>query len=208
MTRRASAAAIVARMIVRAGKRQDGVEQSRFLQAEKNGIGAQLSAEAAVAEFVVRFAGIFFAIGIANLRLLAPAAFEHAENVAGLRSFPAEEWVEFGNHTLGASLFGHWLGRSLDRLRHAIAVVAFSEARVFCGVAAIVVQRCAPEHTCMGHHAGGDGARLGLMTTGGAASLRSDAQLARIHQLDVSSGFLAPFCKIAFGKVRAIAKAR
>jgi len=37
---RASAAAIVARMIVRAGKRQDGVEQSGFLQAEKNRIGA------------------------------------------------------------------------------------------------------------------------------------------------------------------------
>src|SRR6266481_954717 len=144
VARRAPAAAIVARMIVCTGKRQDGVEQSRFLQAEKNRIGAQLSAEAAVAELVVGFAGIFFAIGIANLGLPAPAAFENAEDVAGLRGFPAEEWVEFGNHTLGASFFRRWLRRSLDRLRHAVAIVAFAEARVFCGVAAVVVERCAP----------------------------------------------------------------
>src|SRR5260370_8193724 len=145
MTRRASAAAIVAGMIVRAGKRQDGVEQSRFLQAEENRIGAQLSAEAAVAELVVRFAGIFFAIGIANLRLFAPAAFEHAKDVAGLRSFPAKERIEVGNHAFRASLLEGRLWRCLDRLRQAVAIVSFPEPRVLAGTATLSCDPRSPQ---------------------------------------------------------------
>ena len=60
----AAAAAIISGFIVRAGQRKQRIEQSRFLQAEKNGIRAQQSAEAALAELVVRAAGFFFAIGL------------------------------------------------------------------------------------------------------------------------------------------------
>src|SRR5713101_8244853 len=58
----AAAAAIVAGMIVRAGERHLRIHQTRLLQAQENGIGAELCAEAAVAEFVLGLAGIFFAI--------------------------------------------------------------------------------------------------------------------------------------------------
>src|SRR5256885_16511607 len=79
MTRGAATGAIVAGVIVRAGKRHDRVEQARFLETEKNGIGPKLGAETAFAEFVVRFPGIFFAIGIADFGLLAAAPFENAQ---------------------------------------------------------------------------------------------------------------------------------
>src|SRR5260370_30010917 len=119
VTRRAAAAAIVARMIVGAWERHDRIEQARFLQAEKNGIRAQLSAEAAVTEFVVRPAGFFFAVGIADLGFLAAAAFEDAQDITRLRGFPAEERVEFGNHAFGSRFFRRRLGKRLDRSRQA-----------------------------------------------------------------------------------------
>src|SRR6266704_3321503 len=84
MTRRAAAPAIIAGMIVRARKREDRIEQSSLLQAKKNGIRAKFRAKAAVAEFVVGLAGIFGAIGIADLSFLAAAAFENAQNISRL----------------------------------------------------------------------------------------------------------------------------
>jgi hypothetical protein len=92
-------------MIVRAGKRHGGIEKARFLQAKENGIGAKFGPEAAIAKFVVRLARIFFTIGIADFGFFLSAAFEHAENVAGLRDFPAIERVEFGDNAFGAGLF-------------------------------------------------------------------------------------------------------
>src|SRR5712664_2170791 len=80
----AAARAIVAGMIVGPRERQDGVEQASFLEAEKNGIGAQPSPEPAVAEFVVRLAGIFFPIGIADFSFLAAAPLKNAQDIPGL----------------------------------------------------------------------------------------------------------------------------
>ena len=70
----AAAGAIVTGMIVRTGKRHDGVEQACFLEAKKNGIGAQFGAETAFTKLVVRLAGIIFAIGITNFAFLAASA--------------------------------------------------------------------------------------------------------------------------------------
>src|SRR5271157_441359 len=80
----AAAGAIIAGMIVRAGKREDWIEEPCFLQAEENGIGAQLGAESAIAEFVVGLTGIFFARGIACLGFFAAAALEDAQDVSRL----------------------------------------------------------------------------------------------------------------------------
>ena len=49
VTRRTSAGAIIAGMIVGTRQRHHGIDEARFLQAEKNRIGAKLGAEAAVA---------------------------------------------------------------------------------------------------------------------------------------------------------------
>ena len=85
----AAALPIIARMVVGAGQRKNRIQQARFLQAEKYRIGAKLGAESAVAQFVVRPAGIFFRIRIADLGALSTAALENAQNVAGLLKLPS-----------------------------------------------------------------------------------------------------------------------
>src|SRR5580692_11647370 len=108
----AAAAAIVAGSVVGAGQREQRIEQARFLQAEKNGIGAQECAEAAFAELVVGAAGFFFAIGIADFTFFFATALEDAQYVAGLRDFPAFERREFRDDAFRARFFGRggWHG--------------------------------------------------------------------------------------------------
>ena len=101
MAGRAAAVAIIAGMIVGAGQRKDRIEQARLLQAEKDRIGAQLGAEAAIAQLDVGPPGIFFRIGIADLGALSPAALEDAQNIAGLRNFPAAQRIQVRQHALG-----------------------------------------------------------------------------------------------------------
>src|SRR5207253_2804707 len=85
----AAAAAIVARLIVGAGKREQRIEQARLLQPEEHGIDAELGAEAAIAQLDLRPPRIIVAHRIAGLALLAAAALEDAQYVARLRDFPA-----------------------------------------------------------------------------------------------------------------------
>src|ERR1700720_823611 len=112
----AAAGAIVAGMIVRAGQRHDRIEQASFLQAEENGIGAKLGAEAALAELVIGLAGIFFAIGVAEFRFLTAASFEYAKHVPRLRGLPAKKRIELRKYAFGARFFWRGLGRNLYRL--------------------------------------------------------------------------------------------
>ena len=55
---RTTAGAVVSGMIVGAGQGKHRIEQARFLQAEKNRVGAQFRAEAAIAELVVGLARV------------------------------------------------------------------------------------------------------------------------------------------------------
>ena len=91
---RAAAVAIIARMIVGAGQRQDGIQQASLLQAEEDRIGAQFGAEAAIAQLHIGTAGVFFRIGNADLRALSPAPLEDAQNISGLRDFPAPQRIQ------------------------------------------------------------------------------------------------------------------
>src|SRR5215213_7414127 len=90
----AAAAAIVTRLIVRAGKRQQWIEQSRLLQTEKNRIDAQLRAEASIAQLHLGPSGFIFSRGIAHLTAPPAAALEYTKHVAGLRDFPSRQWIE------------------------------------------------------------------------------------------------------------------
>ena len=143
---RAAAGAIIAGLIVGARQGKQRIEQARFLQAEKNRIGAQLRAESARAEFVVGLAGIVGAHGLADFAFRAAAAFEHAQHVAGLRNFPAFERRDFRQHAFRSRFFGGRRRNRSNGLRRAVARVAFAESRVLVGIAAVVVERRAPEH--------------------------------------------------------------
>src|SRR6266704_3348051 len=116
MTSRAAAAAVIAGVIVGAGKREHRIDQARFLQAKEHGIGSKPRPEATVAEFVVRLAGVLLAMGIAELRFSVAAAFENPKHVAGLRDFPAIQRIEFGHDALGTRFFGRRLWKGFDRL--------------------------------------------------------------------------------------------
>src|SRR3977135_1357050 len=117
-------------MIVRAGERKNRIQQSRFLQAKKYGIRAQPGSKTSFAELVIGLARFLFAIRIPNLRFLAPASLEDPQHIAGLRSFPAQEWIELGKDSFGASFFRRGLRKGLDRLRLPVTIVAFAEPRV------------------------------------------------------------------------------
>ena len=204
MTGGATAAAVVARMIVGARQRHYRIQQARFLQTEKYRIGAQFGAESAIAQLIVGPARIIFAIGIAEFGFFAPAAFKHAEDIAWLRDFPAVQRIQFGEDAFGARFFRKRRGIRFDGLRLAIAVVTFAEARVLRRVTAVVIEGGAPEHSGVRHHAGGDGAGLGGVASGGAAGLRRHAQISRIHEFYIFVGLFQPFRVGAFGKRGAI----
>src|SRR6266850_1591436 len=204
VARGAAARAIVAGMIVRAGERKNRIEQSRLLQAKKYGIRAQFGSKTSFAELIVGLAGLFFAIRIADLRFLAPASFEDPQHIAGLRSFPAQEWIELGKDSFGASFFRRWLRRGLDRLRLPVTIVTFAEPRVLCGIAAVVIERRAPKESGVRHHARRHRTSFSGVATSGTASFGSDAQIPRVYKFYILRGFRKPFCVRAFGKRRAI----
>src|SRR5579864_9662170 len=90
VARRTSTGSIIARLVVRAWHRKQRIEQASLLQSEKYRIGAQECAKSASAEFVVGFARVGGdARRFADFSFRAAAAFEHAQDIAGLRNFPA-----------------------------------------------------------------------------------------------------------------------
>jgi hypothetical protein len=195
-------------MIVGSGQRHHGIDESRLLQAKENRIGAKFGAEAALAEFVIRLAGLLGASGIPDLSLFFTAAFEHAQHVAGLRGFPAIQRRQFRKHALRASFFAGWWWNGFERLRPAVAIVTFAEAGIFCRDAAVIVERRVPKHARVRHHAGGNGACFAGMAANAAAGFRCDAQIARIYKFDVLRRFLKPFCKRSLRPGAAIAESR
>ena len=98
VARRATAAAIIARLIVRARKREHRVEQARLLQAKEHRIGAQQGAESAFPELVVGAAGFSLGVGIADFTFFCAAALEYAQHIPRLRNLPALERRQFGHH--------------------------------------------------------------------------------------------------------------
>ena len=80
----AAAGAVVAGVVVGAEEVERRVEQARLLQADEDGVGAVLGAQAAVAEPRARPARILVALGDADLGPEPAAALEDAQDVARL----------------------------------------------------------------------------------------------------------------------------
>ena len=79
----APAGAVVAGLIVGAGERQQRIEQARLLQSQKNRIGAQFGAEAALAQLDLRLARLFFEAGIPYLWLFPPPRSKTRKTLPG-----------------------------------------------------------------------------------------------------------------------------
>src|SRR6266436_4691822 len=185
-------------MIVGPGQRHDRIDEASFLQAKEDGIGAEFRAKAAVAEFVIGLAGIFFAIGITQFGFFLTAALKNAKNVSWLRNFPTEKRIKLGEHAFGANLLRRRRRKRFDRLRLAVAIVAFAETSILRGVATVVVERRAPQKPGMSHHARRGCANFLGVAAGGTTSFRSNSQVSGIHKLDEFGRFFEPFRERAF----------
>ena len=90
----AAAGAIVARMVVGAEEVERRVEEPGLLQADEDGVGAVLGAQAAGAQAGLGLAGFFERVGDADLLRLAAAALEDPQDVARLRDLEARQRIE------------------------------------------------------------------------------------------------------------------
>ncbi len=188
----AAAGPVVAGLIVGAGERQQRIEQAGLLQSEKNRIGAQFGAEAALAQFDLRLARLFFEAWIPYFRLFPAASFEHAQDVAGLRNLPALQRIEIRQHSFLADLFRRGRREGEQSLRFAVGAVAFAEAWGLQRECAVVVERRAPQHGAVGHHAGLDFSYFRGVAAAGAAGFIGDPQVSRVDEANVIPVFVEP----------------
>src|SRR5271169_3640952 len=96
----AATGAVIAGVIIGAGKRKDGIEKAGLLEAEKDGIGAQSRAQAAITQFIVGLAWSFFEGWVSNFGFFPPTLFEDTQDVTGLGSFPAIQRHQFRQNAL------------------------------------------------------------------------------------------------------------
>src|SRR5262249_4443517 len=155
---------------------------------DEDGIGAILSPQPARAEARPRPAGFFFSLGDADLGAKAAAAFENAQNIAGLRYFEARQRIEIGKHAFEAHLVLAGRRPGLQALRRAVHAVAFAVARLLVRKCAVVVQSGAPQHTAVCHHAGAVLRDFVLMAI--AATEVGDTQIAGIDEADEFGRFV------------------
>ena len=120
----------------------------------------------------------------------------HAINPSG---FAWVRRVTEGNIDLNRNFIDHARphprNAGYEALRDAIRRIALSEMCILVRISAVVVERCFPQHGAGGHHAGADREHFLGVTTRGAASLRSHAQVAWIDEFDVLSILLEPSCR-------------
>src|SRR5712692_867925 len=93
-------------MIVRSKKSEQRIVQSRFLQTEKNWIGAIEGAETALGEPIARSSVWFGARWKAELQLLFAALFENAQNVSRIAQVETRQRFDERKNAMIARLFG------------------------------------------------------------------------------------------------------
>ena len=153
---RAAAAAIVAGLIVGAGKRQQRIEQARLLQAEEHGIGAQLRAEAAIAQFASGRPGSSSRAGLPISPFRRPPRSNTRSTLPGCET--SQRWSGSRNGSTPFVRVSSAVGGGDVSSRCGVPsrAVAFAEARVLLRDRAVVVERGAPQHRAVRHHAGAD----------------------------------------------------
>ena len=83
-------------------------------------------------------------------------------------------------------------GKVSNRCGFAVGAVALAEARSLQRERAVVVERRAPQHGAVGHHAGLDFSDFGGVTAAGAAGFVGDAQVAGVDEANVIPVFVEP----------------
>src|SRR5208283_4938413 len=126
----ASAVSVVARLVVRSGETEQGIEQSRFLQSQKDRISTKQCAESAVTEFYIWPARLFIRRRNAYFGLCMAAAFENPQHISGLRYLPSFQWFEGGQNPFQARFFRSRRGKRHQALRGAVRRVTLAKMRL------------------------------------------------------------------------------
>ena len=185
MAGRAAAGAVVAGLIVGAEERQQRVEQAGLLQAEKDRIGARLGAEAAIAQFDLGGPALLRG---SDCRFPASTGRRVRRRAGRCRAakFPS---AAADRETAGLPfllrLFRRGRREGQQSLRRAIGAVALAEVRGLQRKRAVVVERRAPQHAAVGHHAGLDFSDFRGVAAARTAGFVGDAQVARIDEANV-----------------------
>src|SRR6267143_4158640 len=106
MTGRATARAIIARMIVRSEKPEQRIVQPGFLQTKKNRVGAIERAESPLGQTIPRPAVRLFTGWKSELRLLFAAFLEDAQNVSRVAQVETRQRLDEGQNAALARVFG------------------------------------------------------------------------------------------------------
>src|ERR1041385_2157360 len=169
-------------MIIRAEKVQRRVIQARFLQPEINRIGSLRCSQSARTQTFIRLARVFIFIGQTSFKTSFSATLENAQSVAWLRYFPTRQRIKKRQNSFQASLFLSRLWNLNQSLRRAVRAIALAEVRVFDREAAVVVERRAPEHRTVRHHAAARARSFARVTFRTAAGFRGDTEIAGIDE--------------------------
>ncbi len=162
--------------------------QPGLLQVEKHRVDAVERAQAAVGQPPRRMARLLLGIGNAQRKLLLAAFFENPQNVAGLAERKLRERVERRQDAMQPRVLGRD-GRGIDQAqRRAVRPVGLAVAVIFEGHRAVVVERRAPEHRAVVHHAVPDMVHGFLVAQ--TASLLRNAQVAGIDEADEFGGLV------------------
>src|SRR5580704_19446550 len=125
----AAAGAVIAGLIVRAGKRKQRIEEAGLLKSQEDRICAKLRSESPFAQLDRGLARVVVQVRISDFRSLSPATFKYAEHISRLRNLPALQGFERRqNSFLLDFLQGRW--RRCDQaLRLSVGPVAFPKMR-------------------------------------------------------------------------------
>ncbi len=157
---------------------------------------------------IVGLAWIFFPRRIADFCFFLPPRSNTRRTLPGCEISQRYSGVSSGN-TPFVRVYSVWVGERFSMLAELRRDRSFPQNEYSCRES----RRCytAPRPTANPVWVimlRGDGARFVGMTTGGPASFWGDAQISRIHKLDVFRGFLQPFGKRSFWHCCSILKER
>ena len=175
-------------MIVRAHEVEQRIVQPRFLQIEEDRVNAIERPQATFGKAARRFSGRFEWIRVSKLVLFFAPALEDAEQVARLAEGKTRQRINERQNAVCLRHLRRHRNRTFQAQRHAVQSVSLAEAIILGRIRAIVVQRRAPEHRTVAHHAVADVAHNLAVTK--PARLVRHAQVAGVHELDELGGLV------------------
>ena len=182
VARRTPTGTVVPRMVVGPHEVERGIQQAGFLQPDENGVGPIRSSQSAITQTSAWLAGFLESFGDPDIGYETSSGFENPQNVAGLADLKSRQWFQVWQNPLLRRFLRSRCGDRLQPLWRAVHAVALAIAWPLVGNRTVVVQRRAPQHATVSHHAFLDRQRLLRMATRCATAQMSHPQIAGVYK--------------------------